>query len=195
MTLCDCCCFHLFVVLTYYSNVLVSVYLNILDLFLASHFDTHLKDTATENIRMVWYLYYDYKYNLDLFLWFLFLWFLIISSFYIFVHSSLIFHFSFSYSFFPSSICWGFFQLLYFFLMSSIWFINVLLFLCNLLLLIHIFHASVPLYISNFSCVDTSILCGWVYCCINCVAFHLWCHFPLFCDTWNLFSLGKKELL
>lgn len=84
------------------------------------------------------------------------------------------------------------------FFMSSICFTNVLvLFLYNLLLLIHIFHASISLYqyIINFSCVDTNIHCGWVYCLLyKFVVFHLWCHFPLFCDIRNLFSLEKMQI-
>lgn len=31
--------------------------------------------------------------------------------------------------------------------------------------------------------------------CINCVVFHSWCHFPLFCDILNLFSLENRNYL
>lgn len=171
------CCYLYF----FYSNILVSVYLSILDISLASHFDTQ----DHRKLWIVWYIYIycDYKYNLDLFL-------------FLFLCSHIIFlkflspspYLSFSFTFSPPVLL---------FFMGSICFTNVLvLFLYNLLLLIHIFHASIPLYqyIITFLVLTPIFIVGeCTVCCIHLSCFHLWCHFPLFCDI-RLVFLGKMRI-
>lgn len=109
-------------------------------------------------------------------------------SYVIFVHSchlslSFIFH-----SFFPSSICWVF--IFNYLLESYLVLKSPCLFLCNLLLTIHVVHASFYSFTLIFSCVDTSSL--WVIlplyklCCFSLLV----PFFLVFSDTYLLWKIG-----